>query len=405
MPPRGINFLAYIINSCLKLNYFPPRWKHARVVPIPKHGKDLSKPENFRPISLLCSLSKILERVILNRLNSHIELEKIIPDEQHGFRKKFSTTSQLAKLIETTKENLNNKKSTGLVMLDVEKAFDRVWHAGLLHKMIKTNFPPYLICMVSNFLHERSFHVDVNGAKSITYDIPYGVPQGAVLSPTLYNIFTYDIPKSPKTKLAVFADDTAYHSSSEKVSEIVDALQEHAKSIQNYMNKWKININNSKTQAIFFTNRRKKEIPRKHIRIFGSNVTWSTEAKYLGVVLDKRMTHRKHIEYVTSKANIAIRTLYPLLSRNSKLHISNKLLVYKLAIRPIFTYACPAFSNIANCHVKKLQIIQNKALKMILNVSRFERTLKVHEETGVPLVLDYIFKLSTKFHETYDLNM
>jgi hypothetical protein len=230
LPPRGINFLTFIINSCLKLDYFPPRWKHAKVVPIPKHGKDLSKPDSFRPISLLCSLSQILERVVLNRINKHIELENIIPEEQHGFRQKFSTTKQLTKLIISAKENMDNKKSTGLVMLDVEKAFDRVWHAGLLHKMINLNFPQYLTCMVSNFLQDRSFHVDVNGAQSHTYDIPFGVPQGAVLSPTLYNIYyTHDIPKSPKTKLALFADDTAFYSSSAKVIDITDALQEHSK--------------------------------------------------------------------------------------------------------------------------------------------------------------------------------
>ena len=112
------------------------------------------------------------------------------------------------------------------------------------------------------------------------------------------------------------------------------------------------------------------------------------------------MTFKKHIEYVRERANVAMKILYPLISRKSKLHLTNKLLIYKLAIRPIFTYACPAFINIANCHLKKLQIIQNKALRMILNKNRFERIQKIHEEAKVPLVKEYIDKLTTKFNTT-----
>lgn len=399
LPSRGIAYMLFIINACLKFSYFPDRWKEAKVTPILKPSKDPTITTSYRPISLLCAFSKILERIILNRINKFLEEHNVIPEEQHGFKKKFSTTHQLTKMVHKTKNGLKDKCSTGIIMLDVEKAFDRVWHNGLIFKMIALKFPPYIINMINNFLKNRKFFVEINNAKSPVHDIPFGVPQGAVLSPTLYNIFTHDIPKSINTTLALFADDTAFYCSSPIAKTIVNALKEHAQLISDYMKKWKINLNNSKTQTLFITNRRKKELPGKRIKIFNQLIPWQTESKYLGFVLEKRMTFQKHINYVIARANVAVKTLYPLISRKSKLHLSNKLLIYKLAIRPIFTYACPAFINIAECHIKKLQQFQNKVLKMILNRRRNERTETVHKEANVPLIKDYIRKLTTKFND------
>lgn len=289
-------------------------------------------------------------------------------------------------------------------MLDVEKAFDRVWHNGLLFKMISLELPPHIIKIVHNFLKNRKFFVDISGSKSPTFGIPYGVPQGAVLSPTLYNLFTHDIPKCINTTLALFADDTAFYCSSPFARTIKKALREHAKIINEYMTKWKVNLNSKKTQALFITNRRKKELPGKTIKLFDSYIPWQADSKYLGFVLDKKMTFMKHINYVVERANVAVKTLYPLINRKSKLHLKNKLLIYKLAIRPIFTYACPAFINIAKSHIEKLQRCQNKVLRMILNVNRFTRIQRIHKEAQVPLVREYIEKLTTKFNQLNDEN-
>mgnify|MGYP006314208429 FL=1 len=399
LPMRGINYLLFIMIACMKFSYFPEKWKQAKVIPIAKPGKDHSDPSSHRPISLLCSLSKILERLLLNRINKFLTEHEILPPEQHGFRTKFSTTHQLHNLISKGKRKLREKASTGIIMLDVEKAFDRVWHEGLLSKMIDLNFPGYIIKMVKRFIKDRKFYVEIFGKKSKIHGIPFGVPQGAVLSPTLYNIYTFDIPKFIRTSLALFADDTAFYSSSPSAWIIAKNLRDHAKNISSYMRKWKININKKKTQALFITNRRKNQLPKTTIKVFGEDVKWQTESKYLGMVLEKKLTFKKHIDYVIGKANVGIRTLYPLISRKSQLNIKNKLLIYKLAIRPIFTYACPAFIKISKNHIKRLQILQNKTLKMIMDRPRYERTSDLHLETQVPMVSDYLGKLTDKFNE------
>jgi len=397
LPNRGKYYILFIITACIKLRYFPDSWKHANVVPILKPSKDPANPGSYRPISLLNGLSKILERVMLNRITKHANDTNIIPDIQHGFQKGKSTVHQLKRTISYAKAGLTNKESTGMVTLDVEKAFDRVYHNGLIAKMIGAKFPTYTIKMVHAFLSKRRFTVSINGASSNDRDIKSGVPQGAVLSPFLYNIYTSDIPLSGSHETALFADDTALFKSASKAQDIQRCLTAATNQVDRYFDKWKINVNHDKTNAIFITKRRIRELPGQHINLFNKQIKWSDEIKYLGVIFDKRMTFQRHIEYVIERANTAVRVLYPLLCRKSRLNIQNKLLIYKLAIRPILTYATPAMNGISECHIKKLQIIQNKALKMITNVSRYERTTELHKNTNIPLIGDYIRKLTDKF--------
>jgi hypothetical protein len=224
------------------------------------------------------------------------------------------------------------------------------------------------------------------------------VPQGAVLSPTLYNIFTYDVVRETTNNIGLFADDTALYHSAENSADVVTHLQHTGRKVQQYMNKWKINLNKQKTQALFITNRYSRQLPGNNIKFLNENIKWETEAKYLGMVIDKRVTLKPHVEYVTNRAHTALRQLYPLISRNSHLDVRNKLLIYKLAIRPIFTYGCPAFGSMAKTHLQKLQVLQNKFLRIVLNKTRYERITDLHTEAKIPSIKDYVGKLQANFN-------
>lgn len=272
LPQVGIMVLGLIINSCLKLNYFPNKWKHAMVIPIKKPNKPSAEPDSYRPISLLSSLNKILERVILVRLQEHLQNVNAIPQQQHGFQKNKSTTTLLTELVGKIKTGLTQQQSTVMLLMDIEKAFDRVWHFNLIYKMITFNTPHYLVQIVASFLQDRSFHVETNGHKLRLVQIKYGVPQGAVLSPTLYNIYTADLPKETKCNISQFADDTAFSSTSRNFKTIEKDLQRAFVKAKNYFTRWKITINAGKTQCIYFTRRRTKQLPTGPIRLDNSNI-------------------------------------------------------------------------------------------------------------------------------------
>ncbi|GFV16302.1 probable RNA-directed DNA polymerase from transposon X-element [Trichonephila clavipes] len=149
LPLNAITNITKIINSCLQLNYFPQEWKHALITVIPKPGKDKRFPENYRPIS---SIGKIFEKILLKKINSHCEENNIIPDFQHGFRQQTSTQHQLLRVTNHIINGYNNRTYTVGLFLDVKKAFDRMWHDGLIYKMIIFNFPTYLIKIIHSYL-------------------------------------------------------------------------------------------------------------------------------------------------------------------------------------------------------------------------------------------------------------
>lgn len=354
LPLPAIARLNLIICLCLKLCYFPSAWKLATVIPIRKPGKVASDPSSYRPISLLSSLSKILERDIFSRMNKHTEAKDILPDSQYGFRQFRSTTQQLHRVTSFLRQNLSQKRTSGMILFDIEKAFDRIWHPGLIYKMIQWDYPAYIIKIVASFLQDRSFRVSVGQAQSRLHDIPFGVPQGAVLSPGLYNIYTADAPSPPDCTVAFFADDTALISALPYWQETHEALTGAINDFFAYYDRWKINLNQQKTQALLVTRRRTREMPiTRQFDLNGHEIEWEFEGKYLGMIFDKTMTMKKHVDHVIEKTQKAIKLLYPLINRRSTLSTDNKKLIFKTALRPIYTYACPLFTDIAEGIIPK----------------------------------------------------
>ena len=223
-----------------------------------------------------------MEKIIQKRINSVIHSNNILLNTQFGFRSGHSTNHQLLRVTKHIKENLKNGKSTGMLTFDVEKAFDGVWHKALLHKMFLLKFPLQLIKIIKSFLFNRSFYVSVGNEKSNSFQIVAGVPQGSVLSPILYNIFTSDLKIPTNTcEVALFADDTAFYYSHKKPAKIISQLNCASKYLAEYCTKWKIKLNAAKTQATFFTRRRcVKMLPTDEVSILNTTIPWKSELKY-----------------------------------------------------------------------------------------------------------------------------
>ncbi|GFW19519.1 RNA-directed DNA polymerase from mobile element jockey [Trichonephila clavipes] len=227
----------------------------AVVVPILKPGKDPTLAESHRPISLLPILSKLAEKIISARLNDYLESNKILIPEQHGFRPRLSITHQLLRVVEYIKEGNNRGQCTAAVFLDIQKAFDRVWHTGLLFKLVNYNIPTPLILIIKSYISNRTFSVKINRTYSQTRPISAGIAQGSILGPVLFNLYVNDILKSTNTMLCMYADDTAILSRHKNLNTLVENINEHLAHLEIWFSVWKIALNTSKTEAVFVSQR------------------------------------------------------------------------------------------------------------------------------------------------------
>lgn len=396
LPKKAIIQLNHIFNGCLKTGYFPSQWKNAHILPFKKPGKNDKFPQNYRPISLLPTLSKILEKIILSRLQEEEENKEILIQEQFGFRKYKSTVLQLAKLVDKITKNFNINKTTSVLTLDIEKAFDTVWINGLIYKLINYKFSNYIIKIIISYLKNRTIQVKINNSLSDIFAISAGVPQGGLLSPVLFIIYINDIPKLQNTNLALFADDTAVISESNNININILRLQNHVNELETFFDKWKIKVNTEKTKLIHFTKKLKKSADN-NLYFYGETINEEPVIKYLGVNLDQKLVFSAHIKEVIKKSRNALSSLYPLLNSSSVLELKLKIHLYNTVIKPILLYACPVFSLASKTHINKIQIFQNKCIRIILNKSRYTRIQDLHDETNIMLIKEKMLEISKKF--------
>lgn len=222
-----------------------------------------------------------------------------------------------------------------------------------------------------------------------------GVPQGSVLGPILFNIFINDAPKTKNVDESLFADDKAYFTSSCRVSAITRRLQEASVKISKYYDKWKIKLNTSKTEAIIFTKRR--PCITNKLLINGTHINWSDNVKYLGLHLDKKLTFTKHVNHVIQKSIGSLIKFYPILNRKSKLSSSNKLNIYKVFIRPALLYACPAWNFICNSNYNKLQVAQNRFLRLAGNYPRYTYVHDIHVSLNIETIREFVNRITLKY--------
>lgn len=395
LPTKGIVMLTYLTNAAFRLKHVPTIWKVAEVIMLPKPGKTPNDVKSYRPISLLPIISKLFEKLLLKRLRPLIENNKLIPDYQFGFRQKHSTVDQVHRITDIIERALEEKKICSTVFLDVAQAFDKVWHEGLIHKLNKM-LPKQYVEILTSYISDRTFRIKQEDEYSDLKDIKAGVPQGSVLGPILYLLYTSDIPALNDITVATFADDTALLAVDQDLEASMAKLQRECNKLIDWSKKWRIKLNELKSIHIIFTNKRIVEPPP--LIINGTIVPYENEAKYLGLTLDAKLRWKAHVKKKRTELGLKYKQYYWLLRRNSQLSLRNKVLIYNQILKPIWLYGIQLWGCTKDSNIKIIQTFQNKVLRNMVNAPWYVRNNDLHRDLAIPTVKEEIKKYAGR-HE------
>lgn len=390
LPSVAITKLMNIINTAFRLKYVPAYWKVAEVLMIHKPGKPQNEVNSYRPISLLPILSKVFEKILFIRMKPVIDEKNLIPNHQFGFRPQHSTIEQVHRICHTIEESFENNEVCTAVFLDVSKAFDKVWHEGLLFK-IKRHFPKQICDIIESYLSCRYYRVRCDNTFSDLKPIQAGVPQGSILGPILYLLFTYDIPCPDGCQIATFADDTAILATAKTSEESTEKVQEALTHITSWTSQWRIHLNNDKSVHIDFTY---KTIHHHTLSMFGTQIPYANTAKYLGMNLDAKLKWKEHIKKKREELEIRYRELKWLIDQKSHLSLHNKLIIYRQILSPIWSYGIQLWGCTNRENIKIIQRFQNKVLRKMINAPWYSRNTDIHRDLSMPTVEDTIKKIS-----------
>ena len=396
LPKKAIKFLQLLMNASIKLKYIPSTWKVAEIIMIPKPGKPPIDVKSYRPISLLPIISKLFESIIQKRIQVYIDRFKVIPNHQFGFRKSHATIDQIHRITDFIEKAFERKEICSSVFLDVAQAFDKVWHKGLIYKLNRF-LPSSYVKLLSSYLSDRTFRVREENEYSSLKDINAGVPQGSILGPILYLIYTSDLPELENIKVATFADDTSLMATGRDILESTSKLQEANDSISNWCKTWRIKLNETKSVHVNFTLKKIENPP--NVTLNNITVPLENKAKYLGMTLDTKLRWEEHVKIKRKELDLKYRDLYWLIGRSSILSNYNKTLIYNQVLKPVWVYGIQISGCAKQVHLNTLQTFQNKVLRNIVNAPWYIRNSDLHRDLNIPLVKDVIRKYAQKHRE------
>lgn len=360
-------YLTKIFEQSLVRGQLPVDWKVGKIIPVHKSG-DKHSSSNYRPISLTSVPCKILEHIIYSHLVQHLEFNSFFHQAQHGFRKSFSCETQLASFTHDLQSVLDRCSVVDCIFIDFAKAFDKVSHILLLHKLSFLNIDSQVLTWIHSFLLDRYQYVTANDANSELSPVRSGVPQGSVLGPLLFLIYINDLPNSVRSSLRLFADDCVLYREVSNTTDI-DALQSDLNSLLDWCRTWRMELNITKCKHLRVS---RKNTSCPVYKLNNDPLESVTSYKYLGVHISSNLSWRKHIEHVINNAN---RTL-GYIKRNFFLApFDLKLTLYKSLVRSKLEYAASIWDPHEESLIHAIESVQNRSARFIL--SNYHRTASV----------------------------
>lgn len=354
--------LTILINRSLSEGIFPEYLKLAKVIPVYKKGEH-DKLDNYRPISLLTSVSKVLERVIFIRLFKFLESNHLFDPSQFGFRPKHSTIDAITVLVNDILDSFDKKHFTMAAFCDLSKAFDTIQHDILLYKLSRYGIRGTALKLIASYLHNRKHYVQIGKYASEITKLPaFGVPQGSILGPLLFIIYINDLNKALKhSKHLLFADDTTLYNSGANLETLSKLMNRDLEFLSAWFKANKLALNVAKTNYIIFSNR-KDNVSRIKICIDGNDIGQVTNTKFLGIYLDELMKWEVHTKYVAKKVSSG---LYALNSLKFTMPSCILKTLYYGLIHPHLTYGCLLWGNTYKKYLHRIEILQKKAIRTV----------------------------------------
>ena len=360
---------------------FPSIWKCARVVALFKSG-DRSKATNYRPICILPTLSKILERAVHTQLYQYLNENNLLTKHQFGFRSKRGTNTALSSFADDILSSMENGNLCGTVFLDLSKAFDTVNHKILLSKLSAVGVCSDDLSWFKSYLSHRQIRTSCDSELSDPLTCEIGVPQGSILGPLLFIIYINELANVLEhSNISLYADDSILYYYSTSIKDLEEKLNADLLKIGDWLKAHKLTLNIKKTKAMVIGSGRKfRNLISASVKVYDEEIETVQQYTHLGVIFTANMTWTAHIDHLCAKVNKRL----GLLKRIKHLlpHYA-RVLYYNSLVQPLFDYGDLVWGDKNNCTLmQNLQILQTKAAKVILDRPPFSYATEALKTLG-----------------------
>ena len=397
LPSDALETLLNIMNEIWRTGKFPEDWHKAVIIPIPKPGKDKTEATNYRPIALTSCICKTMERMINDRLVWFLESNNLISGNQAGFRKNYSTNDHLVRLESFIRDAFIKKEHCVAIFFDLEKAYDTTWKYGIMKDLHDIGLRGRLPNFISNFLSDTSFNVRIGSTLSDTFEQEQGVPQGSFLSPTLFNIKINNIVKCVNdTDFSLYVDDFGIFYKSKNMENIEFRLQRCLNKVETWATENGFKFSKTKTQCVHFCQLRGLH-PDPVLNIYGSPIPVVEEAKFLGLLFDKKLSFIPHIKALKAKCLKALDVLKVLSNTNWGGDRSVLLNLYRSLVRSKLDYGSIVYGSARKSYLKCLDTIHHQGLRLALGAFRTSPVESLYAESNEPSLYTRREKLSLQY--------